>query len=485
MAFPELASASPQSAEQRKKSIAKLLKMMVAIAVGVALYFTPAPKGLATETWQLFAIYIAAMVALVLRPFSEAVIFTSAVSLSAILFRNTSAVLHGYMEGVPWLIFSACIIGAAFIKTGLGMRIAYLLIGRLGRTTLGLGYVVVITDLLLSLVTPSNTARTGGIVLPIIRSISTTLGSEPGPTSRKVGGYLVLLAYPVSQTTSYAFVTACAPNLLIAKFAADILHVNLHWGNWFAAAVVPAFTMLLILPVLVYRMYPPEIKQLDHKQLSAEGLRRLGPMSGREKILLMLFILAVLGWTTGNITHIETTAVALAVLSLIMLTGILTWEEVAQQHQAWHMLIWFGGILGIMSSLERGKFFIWVTGVMREHLNFSGHNWVLILIILTIVSILIRYVFATGSAFVATMMPLFYTVGAVAGVPVFPLALILAFAHCHGALVAHYCGGCGVVLFGTGFVPQKVFWGVGAAICAVSTVVMFIAMPLWKVFGLW
>jgi divalent anion:Na+ symporter, DASS family len=461
------------------------VKMLIVIAVGICLYNVPVPQGLSPDTWHLFAIYIAAMVSLILRPFPEAIVFLSTIALCSILFKHSALFLEGYTEGVPWLIFSAFMIGAAFIKTGLGMRIGYVLIRYLGRTSLGLGYVVAFTDLLLAFVTPSNTARTGGIVFPIIRSVAKTLDSEPGPTARRIGAYLTLLAYQVSLTTGYIVITGVAPNLLVAKFANDILHVQLYWGNWFAAAVFPGMIMLLLLPYLVYKLYPPEIKVIDNKKLSADGLRELGPMSGKEKVLIGLFILAVLGWTTGNVTKIETQAVALGVMSLIMLTGILNWEDMMQQHAAWHTLIWFGGILGIMAGLVKGKFFVWAAALLKANLNVGGLDPILTLAIITIISLGIRYFFASGAAYVASMIPVFFTVGLATGVPPMPLALVLAFSHAYGCLLTHYGSGAGIVLYGSGFVPQWTFWKVGTVVVVLSTILTFAFIPYWKWIGLW
>ena len=72
------------------------------------------------------------------------------------------------------------------VKTGLGRRIAYLLIKSLGHTTLRLGYVTALLDLIISPVTPSNTARCGGIVFPIMNSVAKALGSEPGESAKKL-----------------------------------------------------------------------------------------------------------------------------------------------------------------------------------------------------------------------------------------------------------------------------------------------------------
>lgn len=158
-------------------------------------------------------------------------------------------------------MFSAFTLSAAFVTTGLGKRIAYLLIGKIGNTTLGLGYVTVFLDLVLAPATPSNTARAGGIVLPIINSVAVALGSEPEKSPRRVGHYLMMSIYMVTKTTSYMFFTAMAGNILALKMINDILHLQISWGGWALAAGLPGIIMLLVTPLVIYTMYPPEIKR--------------------------------------------------------------------------------------------------------------------------------------------------------------------------------------------------------------------------------
>ncbi|CDL24574.1 2-oxoglutarate/malate translocator [Escherichia coli ISC7] len=163
-----------------------LWKLILILAIPCIIGFMPAPAGLSELAWVLFGIYLAAIVGLVIKPFPEPVVLLIAVAASMVVVGNlsdgafkTTAVLSGYSSGTTWLVFSAFTLSAAFVTTGLGKRIAYLLIGKIGNTTLGLGYVTVFLDLVLAPATPSNTARAGGIVLPIINSVAVALGSEP------------------------------------------------------------------------------------------------------------------------------------------------------------------------------------------------------------------------------------------------------------------------------------------------------------------
>lgn len=216
-----------------------LWKLILILAIPCIIGFMPAPAGLSELAWVLFGIYLAAIVGLVIKPFPEPVVLLIAVAASMVVVGNlsdgvfkTTAVLSGYSSGTTWLVFSAFTLSAAFVTTGLGKRIAYLLIGKIGNTTLGLGYVTVFLDLVLAPATPSNTARAGGIVLPIINSVAVALGSEPEKSPRRVGHYLMMSIYMVTKTTSYMFFTAMAGNILALKMINDILHLQISWGGW-------------------------------------------------------------------------------------------------------------------------------------------------------------------------------------------------------------------------------------------------------------
>jgi len=97
-------------------------------------------------------------------------------------------------------------------KSGLGRWIALYLVRVLGRSTLGLGYAVTFSDLILAPATPSNTARSGGTIYPIVSNIPKIYASEPGPTARRIGTYVMWTAFAATAVTSSLFLTALAPN---------------------------------------------------------------------------------------------------------------------------------------------------------------------------------------------------------------------------------------------------------------------------------
>ena len=460
-------------------ALSKTQKLAILVAIPVLFFLIPAPEGLSLIAWRLLGIYIATIVGLVIKPYGEPVILLAAVAASAATIGNTAGAeklvkvgqtLSGYQSGTTWLIFTAFTLSSAFVITGLGKRIAYYMIGWIGNTTLRLGYVTVFLDLLLSPATPSNTARAGGIVFPIINSVAVALGSDPEKSPKLAGRYLLLNVYMTVKTTSYLFLTAMAPNALALSIMEPVLGFKVNWIEWFLAASVPGLLCLFVIPLICYFIAKPELKHVDNKNIEKKGLEELGPMRMREKSLAVLFVLALFGWICADFLGVNSTTVALITMVLCIVLNIVSWDDVRKNKAGWDTLIWYGGIIGMSKILENAKFFEWLADTLNKHLDFGDHG-MLALVVILILSVSVRYLFASGGAYVAAMIPVFATVGKVAGAPVELLTLGLLFANSYGGSVTHYGGGPGPITFGAGYNDIKSWWTAGFIIAFGSLLV--------------
>ena len=462
----------------------KLIHYAILVAIIALTYIFPAPAGLSNIGWHLFGVYVATIVAILLKPFPLPVILLAGVALSSIIIGVTPGeewvnpktgetvkialeeedTLGGYKSGTTWLVFAAFAMSTAFVSTGLGKRIAYLLIGAFGSTTLRLGYVNACLDLLISPAMPSVTARAGGIIYPIMNSVAVSLGSDPEKSPRKAGHYLLLNTYMVVKTTGYLFLTAMAPNLLAMNLMEPILHIKLDWTQWAIAASVPGLICLFLTPLVIYILYPPELKQLDNKAIAKKGLDELGPMTIREKTLLGLFVLAVLSWALGERIGIEeASTTAISAMALLVILAVVSWDEILKNKGAWNTLIWYGGLLGISSVLAKAKFFAWLSQFLGEKLAFLGtEHGTLATVVVLFMSVAVRYLFASGGAYVAAMVPVFAAVGAAAGAPPLLLALGLLCSNCYGGALTHYGSGPAPIIYGAGYNDIRSWWIIGA-----------------------
>ena len=270
----------------------KLTRGIAVIVVMLGIWYCPVPQGLSQQAWHLFAIFAATILGFILQPLPLGAVALIGVTFAAL--SNTvkpNEALAGFSNTTIWLIVSAFLFAKGFIKTGLGRRISFKLIEWFGSSSLKLGYTLVISDFIISPATPSNTARCGGILYPIVRSLASAFGSEPRQSPRKIGSYILATTFQADAPIAAMFITACAPNLLIVAFAQDVANLSISWGTWALAAIVPGLLSMLIIPYFIYKFYPPEIKETKEAQLVAkEELNNMGKMSRGEWVITGVFI---------------------------------------------------------------------------------------------------------------------------------------------------------------------------------------------------
>lgn len=456
---------------------------LIILGIILLFYLTPTPEGLSPEGWKLCGLFISAIAGLILKPFPIPVVFLAVIALSGLTLGNIDNVLRGYASTTTWTVFSALALSNAILTTGLGKRIAYVLIKVFGRTTLGLGYVLALLDLIIAPCTPSVVARSGSIVFTVANSISESLDSRPKESPRKIGAYLMMNAYLNTKSTAYIFLTASTPNLLILPFINDILKVEITWMNWFLAGVVPGIITLLLTPLIIYLVYPPELKILDNRRISQQGLAELGEYSLKEKKLSMIFVAALLGWIVGSFYDLDASVVAILAFVIVLITGVLSWDDILKSKGAWNVLIWFGGVLGLSSAMSKEGVFTWIGSFISQHIELSVNSYASVVVIVFI-SIIIRYFIVSGSAYVVAMMPVFFTIGLLANIPPALLGISLAFSAVYGSGLTHYGSAPGPIIFSAEYVSLKAWWSVGAVIVLMIYLIhMTLGIWWWKTLG--
>ena len=295
----------------------------------------------------------------------------------------TKDALSSLNNSLIWMIGIAIIISRGLLKTGLGMRIGYLLISLFGKRTLGVGYSLALADLVIGPVTPSNTARGGAIVHPIMKSIALSFDSDPEKgTEGKIGKYLSLVNFHSNVITCLIFITATAPNPLVVELVAKATNsqIQLSWGTWFLAMVVPGLLAMLLMPLVLYFLYPPEIKQTPNATaLAKEHLAQMGPMKREEKIMLGIFLVLLLLW--AGIPEmlfgvkVDATATTFLGLSLCLLTGVLTWEDALKEKKrvGYHRLVCGLGDDG--NFLNKLGLISWLSDSMQSGIAHMGLGW--------------------------------------------------------------------------------------------------------------
>ncbi len=472
----------PQSMDR-----SKLMRALVVVAVGLGIWFLPPFGTLKPAAMHLTAIFVATILGLILQPLPQGAVVILGVAVTAMTQTMSIAdSMAGFADATVWLIVAAFLFARGFIKTGLGRRIAYLLVKAFGKSTLGLGYAITIADLVIAPATPSNTARAGGILFPVLRSLSSAMGSEPGPTAKKAGAFLMFNELQVCLITSAIFLTGVAPNSLIAKLAKDTFKYDVTWMNWFVAAAVPGLIALAVIPYVIYKLMDPEVKQTpEAPALAKRELEKMGPMSGGEKGMTMVFLAALTLWATGQWTNMNATAVALGGVGALLVFNIINWDDVLNERAGWDALVWFGGLVGMASGLSKLGVIGMLATTMKSSLG-GVSNWVIGFVLVVLAYVYVHYMIASMTAHATAF---FVPLGLVAvgmGAPVPLVVLVLGFMNSLNGGTTHYGTGPAPVFFGSGYIDQAAWWKNGLIVSLVNMVIWLGVGGLWwKVIGLW
>ena len=165
---------------------------------------------------------------------------------------------------------------------------------------LGLAYSMIATDALIAPAFASNTAR-AGVLYPVVYALAESNHSYPDEDSRKrVGAYLMMTTMAGLSLSSGLWLTAMGANPIGAALAAE--HgVIIDFGSWFLAASVPTITALVVIPWMLYRVYPAVLKSTPHAPAEARAkLEEMGPLSAKERTTLVTFIAMVAGCVAAD-----------------------------------------------------------------------------------------------------------------------------------------------------------------------------------------
>lgn len=463
----------------------KVISFLIAVIVGLFIWFSPIPNGVDPKAWQLFAIFVFTVIGIITKPLPMGAM--ALIGLTLIVGTKTLAMdeaFIGFSHKIVWLVVVAFFIARGFIKTGLGSRVAYGIISVLGNSTLGMAYGIVVTDLLMAPAIPSLTARTGGIIFPVISSLSKAFGSEPHSNPRKVGSFLFLIAFQSAMVTSAMFLTSMAGNPLVADMASKV-GVNLTWGSWALAASVPGALSLILIPLVIYKFYPPELKKTpDAKEFSKNMLRSLGKMKSQEYIMLTVFILLIILWVFGSSFSMNATTAALIGLTFLMIFQVLSWDEIIKEKGAWNTLIWFSVLIMMATYLSKLGLTQWFSEWVVSHIR--GFDWKAGFLILSLVYFFSHYFFASNVAHIGSMFAPFLILSVAIGTPAGLAALLLAFYSSLFGGLTHYGCGPAPILFGAGYVKTGAWWKFGFIIGVLNIIIwMFVGGFWWKLIGMY
>ncbi len=464
----------------------RLLRWGIVLFVAAAILLIPEPAGITPQAWRLLAIFAATITGSIVQPIpGAAIVLLGVTALPVFKVLTINEALAGYADRFVWLVLAAFFISRGMIKTGLGRRIAFLFIKAIGRHSLGLSYALASTETVLATVIPSTGARSGGIIFPIAKSLAEAYESRPGPTARRLGAFLMVSVYQCNVIVCAMFLTGQASNPIIARFIRQVTGIEITYARWAVASIVPALVSLVLVPWLLFKVFPPEVKHTPAaRELATQELTAMGPMKWSERLMLLVFALVAILWMTISFHGIDYATVALIGISVLLVTGVLDWEDLITEKSAWAVFIWYGGLIRMAEALGQ-------TDIPKRFAESAaslttGWKWWLALASLLLSYVYAPYVFASITAHVTAMVVPFLIVVLAAGTPTYLAILSLAYFSNLGASLTHYGTTPAPIYFGAGYTTQRTWWWLGLITSVITiTVWSLIGFTWWKILRLW
>ena len=429
---------------------------LITLVIFAGVWFSPVPAEVTQESWHLMAVFVATVLGFILQPLPiGAVAFIAVTFTTCAGLLKVGDALSGYGNSTIWLIVCAFLYSRGFIKSGLGKRIAFGIIRVIGKSAVSLGYAIALSELVIAPATPSATARGGGIMYPIVRSLAGALGSEPGETSRRIGAYLMQVGYHCDAVTCTMFVTSMAGNPLCVALAAKALDVEITWMGWASAAIVPGLISLLLIPLLMLK-------------------------------LSIIFIVSLLLWATSGFTGIGATPVAMGAVCVMIILNVINWQDVITEKGAWDAMFWMGSLMTLASALAKSGIIKWMAEGAGAAISSIGLGWVGSALILLLFYTYIHYCFASVTARISALYAAFIAVCATVGAPPLMTAIVFGIFADVPISLTHYGNGCAPIYFGGGYVSQGEWWRNGFVATTCTTLIyLTVGAAWWKLIGLW
>ena len=453
-------------------------KQLFVLLFGVSLWFVPAPEGLTPQAWHLFAIFISIILAVIIEATS---IFTaSIIGLGFVILTHTltaKQAYSGFSQGFILLIIIAFLIACGVIKSGLGKRIALLIIKKFGKSSLGLGYSIVAADMFIAPAFPSNTARSG-VLYPIVQALSADSGSKVNDgTRKKLGAYLMMTSMAGLTISSAMWLTAMAANPAGAKMAKEF-GIEISYGSWALASFAPSLVAFIVIPWLLFKIFPPELKETpDAPIMAQEQLEHMGAVHKNEYIMGFTFIAMITLWIFSAQLGIDKTAVAFLGLGVLMLTNIFTLDDLAHEGRALGTLIWFGTLYAMSSYLNEFGFMSWLGAHISNVI--MGQSWPIVYVGLILAYVFIHYFFVSQTAQMLALFSVFLGVGISAGVPAEMLALMLLFATNFNAMITPQGSSANVIYLSSGYIESREVYKYGGAVTLANTLIYLGVGTAW------
>jgi DASS family divalent anion:Na+ symporter len=290
------------------------------------------------------------------------------------------------------------------------------------------------------------------------------------------------VCYQANVITSALFLTAMAANPLIVKLSGDI-GVKITWTSWALMMIVPGIFCLVLMPLLVYFIYPPTIKHSEEAPIVArKKLEEMGPIGINEVVMMLTFILLVTLWIIGADYGISATATAAIGLSILFVTRAIKFDDAVSDKTAWHTFMWFATLVMLSGYLT--KFGIMeVMGTKIASMLPVGQP-IFAISILMLIYFFSHIFFASSTAHITVFFPTFLIVLLNLGMAPMVAAMSLGSLSILSGGITHFGLASAPIFFGANYLKTKTWWSIGF-VCSLLYLLVLATVGLmwWKILG--
>jgi sodium-dependent dicarboxylate transporter 2/3/5 len=268
--------------------------------------------------------------------------------------RDHRTAMTDYMDPSVWFIFGSLLIGAAFAKTGLTRRLAYLMLTRISErtTSIYLGAFSLTAVLTLFM---AHTA-VAAAVFPLLLTISHLY--EPSGKPTQFGKGLFIGMAWTAGAGSIITLLGAARGAVAIGFYRTLTGRDVSFFEVTKFMAPLGILMVLLLWVYVCIVFRPERETLPGLKAKAASLYQgLGPVTRKEigTVVMVLALVLVLSLRSfiPALEPYPKSAIILAATFLLFMGGILDIKDL--EGVPWNIVLLFGGAMSI-------GFCLWQTG---------------------------------------------------------------------------------------------------------------------------
>lgn len=379
---------------------------------------------------------------------------------------------------VPFMI--GCLaLSVAFTKSGLGKRITYIILSYSGtRVNRILDAFFWIPFVISAFITDLAVVA---LMYPIALSLAKAAKAEPGKSNF---GLCLMFAITFGGVIGGLCTPSGVPsNIITISFLEKNAHLTVGFLEWTMIATPISIVLGLCSQWLTKKMYKPEIEVLPFgPEVIDQELRNMGPWTQQEKTSLVVFLIAVSLWLTGDFTQLPIAIVSLCIIALLTVPGfsaVKGWRDIEAELEWGSLMLMVGGFALGVAAFESGLAKWLAQNAIQPLAVLPAHVQPFAITLLVAIDSLGFSSFAAASA---VNVPLVIAYAQQNGFPVASLAMSAGLASStHFILVTESL--CFVLTYASGYYTFKDLFKVGCILTVISAVVIalgivFAGMPM-------